>query len=93
MNSFLGMADASTVLSLSSEQTSRAFLALQQALSKGKLSSEEMRQQLAESGLTGALGIAARAMGVTEAEFSRLLDTGSILSEDFLPRFCCPAKI
>lgn len=84
---FLGMADASTVLSLSNEQTSRAFLALQQALSKGKLSSEEMRQQLAESGLTGALGIAARAMGVTEQEFSRLLDTGQIISEDFLPKF------
>ncbi|MEH1808470.1 tape measure protein [Nostoc sp.] len=84
---FLGMADASTVLSLSSEQTSRAFLALQQALSKGKLSSEEMRQQLAESGLTGALGIAARAMGVTEQEFSRLLDTGQIISENFLPKF------
>ncbi|MEH1822118.1 MAG: tape measure protein [Nostoc sp.] len=37
--------------------------------------------------LPGAMGIAARAMGVTEAEFTRLLDTGSILSQDFLPRF------
>ncbi|MHC5780020.1 tape measure protein, partial [Nostoc sp.] len=89
---FLGMADASTVLSLSNEQTSRAFLALQEALSKGKLSSEEMRQQLAESGLTGALGIAARAMGVTEQEFSRLLDTGQIISENFLPKFSAQLK-
>ncbi|MEH2148587.1 tape measure protein [Nostoc sp.] len=37
--------------------------------------------------LPGAMGIAARAMGVTEAEFQRLLDTGQILSQDFLPKF------
>ncbi|MBN3875230.1 tape measure protein [Nostoc sp. JL23] len=37
--------------------------------------------------LPGAMGIAARAMGVTEAEFTKLLDTGSVLSQDFLPRF------
>ncbi|WP_445634544.1 tape measure protein [Nostoc sp. DSM 114161] len=37
--------------------------------------------------LPGAMGIAARAMGVTEAEFQKLLDSGSILSQDFLPRF------
>ncbi|MFN6572380.1 tape measure protein [Dendronalium sp. ChiSLP03b] len=84
---FLGMADASTVLSLSNEQSQRAFKALTDILNKGKVSAEEMRGQLSESGLAGAMGIAARAMGVTEQEFSRLLDTGQIFSQDFLPKF------
>ncbi|HYX18360.1 MAG TPA: Hint domain-containing homing endonuclease, partial [Nostoc sp.] len=50
------------------------------------VSSEELRQQLGER-LVGAMGIAARAMGVTEGEFQKLLDSGRILSQDFLPRF------
>ena len=84
---FLGMSQASTVLSMSTEQSQRAFAALTQILSKGKVSSEELRQQLAESGLVGAMGIAARAVGVTEQEFNRLLESGQILSQDFLPKF------
>ncbi|MBD2437361.1 tape measure protein [Nostoc sp. FACHB-110] len=83
---FLGMSQASTVLSLSADDTKGAILALSQMISKGKVSAEELRQQLGER-IPGALGIAARAMGVTEAEFTRLLDSGQILSEDFLPKF------
>lgn len=84
---FVGMAQASTTLSLSTEQNQRAFQALTQILSKGKVSAEEMRGQLAESGLAGAMSIAARAIGVTDQEFNRLLESGQILSQDFLPKF------
>ncbi|BBD69525.1 hypothetical protein Mfla_2689 [Nostoc commune NIES-4072] len=83
---FLGISQASTVLSLSAEDTQGTILALSQMISKGKVSSEELRQQLGER-LPGAMGIAARAMGLTEVEFTRLLDTGQILSQDFLPKF------
>ncbi|QLE42244.1 tape measure protein [Nostoc sp. C052] len=83
---FLGISQASTVLSLSAEDTQGTILALSQMISKGKVSSEELRQQLGER-LPGAMGIAARAMGLTETEFTRLLDTGQILSQDFLPKF------
>jgi tape measure domain-containing protein len=83
---FLGVSQASTVLTLSTEDTQGAILALSQMISKGKVSSEELRQQLGER-VPGAMGIAARAMGVTEQEFQRLLDTGQILSQDFLPKF------
>lgn len=83
---FLGISQASTVLSLSADETKGAILALSQIISKGKVSAEELRGQLGER-IPGALGIASRALGVTEQEFSRLLDTGSILSEDFLPKF------
>ncbi|MEH1777122.1 tape measure protein [Nostoc sp.] len=83
---FLGISQASTVLSLSADDTQGSILALSQMISKGKVSSEELRQQLGER-LPGAMGIAARAMGLTEVEFTRLLDTGQILSQDFLPKF------
>lgn len=83
---FLGISQASTVLSLSADQTQGAILALSQMISKGKVSAEELRQQLGER-IPGALGIASRALGVTEAEFTRLLDSGQILSQDFLPKF------
>lgn len=83
---FLGISQASTVLSLSADNTQGAILALSQMISKGKVSAEELRQQLGER-LPGAMGIAARAMGVTETEFQRLLDSGQILSQDFLPKF------
>lgn len=83
---FLGISQASTVLSLSADQTQGAILALSQMISKGKVSSEELRQQLGER-LPGAMGIAARSMGLTEQEFTRLLDAGQILSQDFLPKF------
>jgi tape measure domain-containing protein len=83
---FLGISQASTVLSLSADDTQGAILALSQMISKGKVSAEELRQQLGER-LPGAMGIASRALGVTETEFQRLLDSGQILSQDFLPKF------
>ncbi|MBD2489010.1 tape measure protein [Aulosira sp. FACHB-615] len=83
---FLGISQASTVLSLSADNTQGAILALSQMISKGKVSAEELRQQLGER-LPGAMGIASRAMGVAETEFTRLLDSGQILSQDFLPKF------
>ncbi|MCC5640349.1 tape measure protein [Nostoc sp. CHAB 5844] len=83
---FTGISQASTVLSLSADDTKGAILALSQMISKGKVSAEELRQQLGER-LPGAMGIAARALGVTETEFQRLLDSGQILSQDFLPKF------
>jgi tape measure domain-containing protein len=54
--------------------------------SKGKVSAEELRGQLGER-IPGALGIAARAMGMTQAQFNEMLDSGKIMAEDFLPKF------
>lgn len=83
---FTGLTQASTVLGLSQEKQSKAFLALEQTASKGKLSAEELRGQLAEA-LPGAFGVAARAIGVTESELNKLLETGAITSDEFLPKF------
>lgn len=84
---FLGMSQAATVLGLTTDQTNNAFLALSQMASKGTLSSEELKGQLAESGLAGAFGIAARAMGVTEQQLNKMLEQGLIPASEFLPKF------
>lgn len=83
---FKGVSEASTVLSLSAEDTAGIYTALSQVASKGKVQAEELRGQLGER-IPGAFQIAARAMGVTEAELNKLLETGQVVSEDFLPRF------
>ncbi|WP_374374517.1 tape measure protein [Dongia sp.] len=83
---FEAVAKAATVMQLSADDTSAIFLALSQALAKGKLSSEEFRQQMGER-LPIALGVASRALGVTEAEFTKLLESGGIITSEFLPKF------
>ncbi len=83
---FVAVAEASTALQLSSDQTKGALLALQQMISKGTVSSEELRQQLGER-LPGAFQDAAKAAGVTTQQLGKLLQQGKILAEDFLPKF------
>lgn len=83
---FVGIAQASTALGLSSEETAGALTAVQQIISKGKVSAEELRGQLGER-LPGAFQIAARSIGVTTAQLDALLQTGSLTAEEFLPKF------
>ncbi len=88
---FLGVAEAARVMGLDAEQTNGALLALEQILSKGKVSAEELRGQLGER-LPGAFQIAARAMGVTTAELDRMLARGELVAEEFLPRFAAELR-
>lgn len=83
---FTALTEASVVLGLSSDNLQGALLAVQQMISKGTVSSEELRQQLGER-LYGAMQIAARSIGVTTEEFSKLLERGLIPAERFLPAF------
>ncbi len=83
---FLSVAQASTVMGLKADETKGAFLALGQMASKGTVSAEELRGQLGER-LPGAFGIAARAMGVTQAKLGKMLEGGEIAASTFLPRF------
>lgn len=82
---FLGMASASTTLKMRGEQSELALKALGQIASKGKVSMEELRGQLGDH-LPGALNIAARAMGVSQAKFQDMVRDG-IEAEVFLPKF------
>lgn len=83
---FTAVSEAAAVMGLSAADTSGVLLALQQMVSKGTVSAEELRGQLGER-LPGAFQIAARAMGVTTAELGKMLEQGQIMADDFLPRF------
>jgi len=83
---FRSISNASAVMGLSSEKTSLVFLALEQMMSKGKVSMEEIRRQMGDS-LPGAFQIGARAMGMTVEAFDKAVSAGEVYSEDFLPKF------
>ena len=73
-------------MGLSAEQSSGAFMALQQMLSKGTVQAEELRGQLGER-IPGAFEYAAQAMGVTTRELGKMLEQGQVVAEDFVPKF------
>lgn len=83
---FEGVAMAGGAMRLSADQMKGAYLALGQIQSKGRVQAEELRGQLGER-IPGAFKIAADAMGVTQAELNKMLETGQVASEDFLPKF------
>lgn len=82
---FSALSEASAALGLSGEEAAGALNAVQQMISKGKVSSEELRQQLGER-LPGAFQIAARAMGVSTAELDKMLEQGQVTADDMLPK-------
>jgi tape measure domain-containing protein len=83
---FETFAMAAGKLSLPIDKTRLVFLALEQMMSKGTVSSEELRRQLGDN-LYGAFSLAAEAMGVTTAELQGMLKSGELLTKDFLPKF------
>ena len=71
-------------LGKSSADTQGALLAIEQMISKGVVSAEELRGQLGER-LPGAFKAAADAMGRTEQELGKMLEDGEVMAEDLLP--------
>ena len=85
-NIFRSIAKAGAVMGLSVESQDRAFMALNQMMSKGVVSAEELRGQLGEA-LPGAFGIMAKALGTTEVGLSKLMKDGKLLANEVLPKF------
>lgn len=83
---FESVANASAKMKLSADDTQGAIRALSQMMSKGKIQAEELRGQLGER-IPGAFALAAQAMGVTEAELNKMMETGKLVANDFLPKF------
>ena len=82
---FSSVLEAGTVLGSSQQQMQGALMALEQMISKGKVSMEELRRQLGNA-LPGAMQIAAKAMGTTSAGLQEMLESG-LDSELFVTRF------
>ena len=83
---FESVTKAAGVLGLKTHELQGIYLALEQMLSKGKVTTEELRRQLGER-LPGAFGIMASALGVTTVELDKMLKTGQVLSAEVLPKF------
>ncbi|NEJ15516.1 tape measure protein [Rhizobium leguminosarum] len=83
---FVGVSEAAVSMRLPAEQVGLVFKALEQIAGKGVVSMEELRGQLGDA-LPGAFEIAAKSMGKTTAEFSKLVANGDVLASDFLPKF------
>lgn len=81
---FLAVSKASTVLGLSAAETGGALNAIQQMISKGTVSAEELRGQLGER-LPGAFQMAARSIGVTTQELGKMLEQGQLTADRLLP--------
>lgn len=64
-------------LKLSGSEMESVFLAVSQMISKGKVSAEELRLQLAER-MPGAVNLFAKAIGVTTAELDKMLQEGKV---------------
>jgi len=85
-NIFESVSKAGAVMGLSVDNQQRAFLALNQMMSKGSIQAEELRGQLGEA-LPGALGIMAKAVGVSERKLGEMMKAGELLASDVLPKF------
>lgn len=83
---FESLSRATTAFGMSADDSNGVFLALSQMMSKGKISSEELRLQMGER-LPIALQAMAKAAGTTVVGLDKLMKEGKLLSADVLPKF------
>ena len=82
---FEGITASLSALGINGHDASLVFMAYTQILAKGKLSMEELRQQLGEK-FPPAMGVFAKAMGMSVPEMTALISSGGVLSHDILPK-------
>lgn len=80
---FSAVSEAATVLGLSAEQTQGALLGVQQTISKGRVTAEEMVQQISER-LPGAYQALADSLGLTTAELAKRMEQGKVGLKDLI---------
>ncbi len=98
-NIFESISKSAGMLGLSTEKQEKAFLALNQMMSKGTIQAEELRGQLSEA-LPNAMGIMTKAvqklnpnMKVTEATIAKMMKNGELMSAEVLPEFARQMEI
>ena len=85
-NIYAATVKSATYFHLSSQQTEQALLAVQQMMSKGKVTAQELRLQLGNV-MPGAFQKMADAVGVSTAELDKMMAAGQLISKDVLPKF------
>lgn len=85
-NIYASIVKSATYFHLSSQQTEQALLAVQQMMSKGKVTAQELRLQLGNV-MPGVFQKMADAVGVSTAELDKMMAAGQLISKDVLPKF------
>lgn len=88
---FEAVTQAITKTGGTSEDVSTALGALEHMISKGTVTAEVFRRQFAQH-IPGAMKVGAEAMGVTTAEFNRMMKAGEISALDLIPRLVAPLE-
>jgi tape measure domain-containing protein len=83
---FKAVTSAASTLGLGTEATAGSLNALAQMASKGTVSMEELRQQLGDR-LPGVMGLTSKAMGITEGQLVKLVESGQLATRDFIVPF------
>lgn len=88
---FDGFTQAGATLGISGDRMKLLFMALEQMTSKNVVSLEELKRQLGDL-LPGAVGIAAKSLGMTAQAMIKAIEAGEILAKDLLPRMADALK-
>lgn len=98
-NIFESITKSAGFLGLSTERQEKAFLALNQMMSKGTIQAEELRGQLSEA-LPNSMGIMVKAvqalnpeMKVNEQTIAKMMKDGKLMSAEVLPEFAKQMEI
>lgn len=83
---FEGVLQGSRQLGLSSQNLSRALVALEQILTKNRASAEELNQQLGDA-VPGGVGMLAQALGMTTSTFQEMIQVGLVPAESAVIAF------
>ena len=82
---FRSFVTAGAAMQMTNEELEGSLTAVAQMFSKGKVSAEELRGQLGER-MPVAFGMAAEAMGMTNAQLDKALSLGNIAADDMVPK-------
>ncbi|WP_165358817.1 tape measure protein [Spirosoma sordidisoli] len=85
-NVFRAVVTAGAKLGLTNEEVEGTLRALEQMISKGKVSAEELRGQLGER-LPGALRLMSEALGVSTSKLDDMMKNGELIATEVLPKF------
>lgn len=82
---FTGIASANAAMGLSVEQGNASLAAVLDLMGKGTIGATDFSEKLGH--IPDAALVGAQALGVTQERFSQMLQTGEVVTQDFLPRF------
>jgi len=83
---FKSVTVAGAGLKLSNEGLNLTLKGFSDALSKGTVNAEELKNQIGDQ-IPGAIGLFAKAIGVTEPKLLKMMEQGEILAAETLPKF------